>query len=299
MTAVRLGVAILPELAWASSGATAWGRAEAIGFAHAWTYDHLAWRELRDDPWYSATTTLAAAAVTTSTIGLGTLVASPNFRHPVPFARDLLSLDDLSGGRLTAGIGAGGHGWDATLLGQDELSARQRADRFAEFVGLTDQLLRHPVTDHSGPWYAAVDAPMAPGCVQQPRVPFAIAATGPRGMALAATFGQVWVTTGDPRNDGAPLGAAEGARSLRPQLDALERACEAADRDPATIDRLVLTGLELDDGLGSIDELRHTLGCYGEASFTDLVVHRPRPSAPYAGDVERFEAICAEVLRSA
>ena len=105
-------------------GAALWRRAEALGFDHAWTYDHLAWRSLRDSPWFGAVPTLTAAAMATERIRLGTLVASPNFRHPVPFATELVTLDDISGGRLTLGIGAGGDGWDATMLGQVAWSPR-------------------------------------------------------------------------------------------------------------------------------------------------------------------------------
>ena len=63
-----------------------WRRVEELGFDHAWTYDHLAWRSLRDSTWFGAVPFLAAGAVVTERIRLGTLVASPNFRHPVPFA---------------------------------------------------------------------------------------------------------------------------------------------------------------------------------------------------------------------
>src|ERR671918_474002 len=121
---MRVGVVILPELRW-SEAAARWGRAEELGFDHAWTYDHLAWRSLRDSAWFGAVPTLAAVAAVTSSIRLGTLVASPNFRHPVPFARELVSLDDVSGGRLTVGLGAGGEGWDATVLGQAPWGRRE------------------------------------------------------------------------------------------------------------------------------------------------------------------------------
>jgi len=200
---MRVGVVILPELR-AAALRTIWRRAEQLGFAHAWTYDHLAWRSLRDAPWFAAVPTLAAAALATRRLRLGILVASPNFRHPVPFARELITLDDLSGGRFTLGIGAGGEGWDATILGQAPWSTRERADRFAEFVCLTDQLLRQPATSYSGRFYSANEARCVPGCVQLPRIPFAIAATGRRGMRLAARYGQLWVTTGDRTHPARP-----------------------------------------------------------------------------------------------
>jgi alkanesulfonate monooxygenase SsuD/methylene tetrahydromethanopterin reductase-like flavin-dependent oxidoreductase (luciferase family) len=291
---MRIGVVILPELRAAPLRA-AWQRAEALGFAHAWTYDHLAWRSLRDAPWFAAVPTLAAAALATRRMHIGCLVASPNFRHPVPFARELVALDDLSGGRFTLGIGAGGEGWDATILGQAPCSPRERADRFAEFVRLTDRLLRQPATSYAGRFYSANEARSAPGCVQQPRIPFAIAATGPRGMRLAARYGQLWVTTGE-RARGGPIGAVQGAQIVREQIRRLEEACARLGRDPTTLPRLVLSGAQLDGGLASSDAFRDTVGRYAEAGVTDFVVHWPRPAAPYAGDPATFERVVCDCI---
>jgi alkanesulfonate monooxygenase SsuD/methylene tetrahydromethanopterin reductase-like flavin-dependent oxidoreductase (luciferase family) len=287
---VRLGVVILPELPRAELAVT-WRRAEALGFDHAWTYDHLAWRSLRDSSWFAAVPTLAAAALATERIRLGPLVASPNFRHPVPFARELIALDDLSGGRLTLGIGAGGTGFDATILGQEAWSPRERAERFAEFVTLTDRLLREPATSYAGRYYSAREARSHPGCVQRPRLPFAVAATGPRGMRLAAEFGASWVTTGDRAREG--LAPAEGARVVAAQIARLEAECAGAGRDPATLARMVLTGVGLAAGLDSLEAFRETLGRYAEVGVTDLVVHWPRASEPFAGAPARFERIIA------
>src|SRR4051794_18190956 len=129
---VRVGVVVLPDRRWAEAR-DRWVGAEELGFDHAWTYDHLAWRSLRDGPWFGAVPTLAAAATATTAIPLGFLVASPNFRHPVAFGREVIALDDVSDGRLILGLGAGGTGWDATVLGQAPVTARERTDRFAEF----------------------------------------------------------------------------------------------------------------------------------------------------------------------
>jgi alkanesulfonate monooxygenase SsuD/methylene tetrahydromethanopterin reductase-like flavin-dependent oxidoreductase (luciferase family) len=285
---VRVGALILPEHPWAVAEGV-WRRAEDLGFAHAWTYDHLAWRALRDSPWHAAVPTLTAAALATTTIRLGTLVASPNFRHPVPFAREVVTLDDVSAGRLTLGIGAGGAGWDATILGQEPWSPAERADRFEEFVALLDRLLREPAVSHEGRYYSADGARTYPGCVQQPRVPFAVAATGPRGMRVAARHGTAWVTTGDRRDDDGLLGAEAGARVVADQVRRLEDACHAEGRDPATLDRIVLTGPRLDPCLTSPGAFEDALGRYAEAGATDLVVHWPRPGEPYAGDPAAME----------
>ena len=291
---MRLGVVILPEHRWPVAGPL-WRRAEELGFDHAWTYDHLAWRSLRDDPWFAAVPTLTAAALATTTIRLGTLVASPNFRHPVPFAREILTLDDVSQGRFTLGIGAGGTGWDASMLGQAEWSRAERTARFEDFIPLLDQLLRQPATTNTaGRYYQAVEARNAPGCVQQPRVPFAIAAAGRRGMRLAARHAATWVTIGDVGHDGPPLGAEAGAQAVARQIRLLQQACDDEGRDPDTIDRLVLTGTILAPGTESPEDFAATREAYAGAGVTDLVVHWPRPSEPYAGDRAAFEAVIAE-----
>jgi alkanesulfonate monooxygenase SsuD/methylene tetrahydromethanopterin reductase-like flavin-dependent oxidoreductase (luciferase family) len=291
---VRFGVVILPELGWADARER-WRRAEELGFEHAWTYDHLAWRSFRNQAWFAAVPTLTAAAAATSRLRLGTLVASPNFRHPLPFAKDLIALDDISGGRVIAGIGAGGTGFDATALGQVAWSPAERAARFAEFVTLTDLLLRQPELTWKGRYYSVEEARTYPGCTQQPRLPLAIAAHGPKAMRLAAQHGDIWVTLGGSGPDEA-LGGAEGAAAVAAQMKHLHEACQSIGRDPASLRRLVLTGLTLGAGLSSPEAFRDTVGHYEAVGVTDFVVHWPRPSEPYAGDFSVFEHIFEHIL---
>jgi alkanesulfonate monooxygenase SsuD/methylene tetrahydromethanopterin reductase-like flavin-dependent oxidoreductase (luciferase family) len=292
---MRYGVVILPEARWTESRER-WRRADQLGFDHAWTYDHLAWRSLRDGPWMAAVPTLCAAALSTGRLRLGLLVASPNFRHPVAFAKELVTLDDLCDGRLTVGIGAGGTGWDASVLGAEPWSPTERADRFAEFVELLDLLLREPAgASFRGRFYAADDARNLPGCRQQPRLPFAVAATGARGMALAATYGQAWVTIGDPRRR---LEGEAAMAVVRRQMSLVDDACAAIGRDPTSIDRLVVTGPNLAQGLDSPEAFVDLAGRYDEIGVSDLIVHWPRAAEPYAGDLARFEAAIEAVVVS-
>ncbi len=280
---MRLGVVILPDDRW-EVARDRWVRAEQLGFHHAWTYDHLTWRSLRDGPWFGAVPTLAAAALATTRIRLGTLVASPNFRHPVPFAKELMTLDDLAGGRLTVGLGAGGTGHDATALGQPAWSPGERADRFDEFVRMLDGLLRESRCSHRGRFYAAEEARAIPGCVQRPRTPFAIAATGPRGMRLAAELGEGWVTV-------------DGRGSAREQMRRLDEICEQCGRAPSTLARIGLAGFE-SRPLASVEAFREVAGRYREMGFSDLVVHWPRASEPFAGDLSVLERVAQEELGS-
>src|SRR4051794_15401882 len=175
---LRLSTVILPVRPWHEGGRDQWVRAERLGFHAAYTYDHLSWRTFRDGPWFGAVPTLTAAAAVTDRLRLGTLVTSPNFRHPVTLAKDLMSLDDISGGRITLGIGAGGNGFDATALGQAPWTPRERADRLAEFVPLLDRLLTEdgPAgVSYEGDFYSAHEARNKPGPGQRPRLPFALA----------------------------------------------------------------------------------------------------------------------------
>lgn len=287
---MRVGITILPELPWAEAQRR-WRGAEELGFDHAWTYDHLAWGALRDEPWFGAVPTLAAAAVATTSIRIGPLVTSPNFRHPVAYARELVTLDNLSNGRITVGVGSGSPGYDATILGEPAWSPRERTERFAEFVALLDRLLREPEVSAKGEYYRADEARTYPGCVQQPRMPFAIAATGPRGCRLAAEFAATWVTTGPTGYRGPALDADAGVEIVREQLARLNDACEAVGRDPASIDRLVLTGPSLDPGLASPDAFARVRDAYDAVGITDLVVPWPREREPYAGDPSVLERI--------
>ncbi|MET8408588.1 LLM class flavin-dependent oxidoreductase [Streptomyces sp. NPDC005195] len=291
---MRLSTVILPIHRW-SEGQKIWQRAEDLGFHASYTYDHLSWRTFRDGPWFGAVPTLTAAATATQSMRLGTLVTSPNFRHPVTLAKELISLDDISNGRVTLGIGAGGTGFDATALGQEPWTPRERADRLAEFVPLLDRLLTEDSVTSDGTFYSAHEARNIPGCVQRPRLPFAVAATGPRGLRLAARYGQAWVTTGDPKLY--ETGTSEqSVQAIRGQVGKLADACDAIGRDAAELDKVLLTGFTPDRGrpLESLDAFVDFAGRHAELGFTDIVIHWPIPDSDFAADHKVFERIAME-----
>ncbi|GHF42782.1 luciferase [Streptomyces mashuensis] len=294
-SSLRLSTVILPYQRWHDGGRDAWLRAEELGFHAAYTYDHLSWRSFRDGPWFGAVPTLTAAAAATRRLRLGTMVTSPNFRHPVTLAKDLISLDDVSGGRITLGIGAGGTGFDATALGQEPWSPRERADRFAEFVALLDRLLTEDAVTYEGRFYSAGEARNIPGCAQRPRLPFAVAATGPRGLKLAARYGQAWVTTGDPKlyETGTPE---ESRAALARQVEALGRACAEAGRDVASVHKVLLTGFTPDRNrpLESVEAFVDFAGRHAELGFDEIVIHTPVPDSDFATDPGVFEKIVTE-----
>jgi alkanesulfonate monooxygenase SsuD/methylene tetrahydromethanopterin reductase-like flavin-dependent oxidoreductase (luciferase family) len=285
---MRIGITILPELPW-SEAAARWRAAEELGFDHAWTYDHLVWAGLPDSPWFGALPTLTAAATVTTRIALGTFVSSPNYRHPYLFLRDLLALDDVSGGRVLCGLGTGGD-LDSAILGE-HLTLRERVDRFHEFVAVLDRLMREDHVDHTGDHFRTVDARTLPGPVQQPRIPFVVAANGPRSLRLAARHGQGWVTYGAGGETVQEWWT--GVAALCRKLDDVEF---RADRE-APLDRY----LSLDGGpafaLESVGLFEEMVGRAGQLGFTDVVTHWPRAEGVYAGRESVLEEVADRLHR--
>lgn len=279
---MRFGITILPEHRW-SEAEPLWRRAEEYGFDHAWTYDHLVWAGLQDSTWFGALPTLTAAAMATSTIRLGTFVSSPNYRHPYVFLRDLLALEDISNGRLICGLGTGGD-LDAAILGE-ERPLKERVDRFHEFVDVLDRLFREDHVTHDGSHFRTVDARTLPGSVQQPRVPFVIAANGPRSLRLAAAHGQGWVTYG---KGGETLDQWwTGIAELSAKLDDAEGA--AGRRVP--LDRYLSLDGAPRFSLESVELFTEMVGRAGELGFTDAVTHWPRAEGVYAGSQAVLEQV--------
>ncbi len=283
---------ILPEDRWWAAEPK-WRAAEEYGFDHAWTYDHLGWRTLVDGPWFSAIPTLTAAAMVTSRIRLGTFVASPVARHPVPFMRELNTLDDISDGRFVLGVGAGVDHlrYDAAVLGGPELTAKQRVDRFTEFVEALDGLLMTDKFDFDGEYYRAREARNLPGPVQRPRLPFVVAANGPRTMTLAARFGAGWVTTGKGGET-----AGEWWRGIGELTEVFDQRLDAAGRERASIHRYLSLDASPVFSLSSVEAFRDAVGRAQELGFTDVISHWPRSSSPYEGREAVLEQLASDVL---
>lgn len=277
---MRHGITILTDLPWAQA-TSRWSAAEEMGFAHGWTYDHLTWEGLPDSAWAAAMPTLAAAATVTSRMRLATFVATPNFRHPYPFLREIAAVDDISGGRFIAGLGLGGD-LDARLLG-DPLPLRDRAARYEEFVRLLDRLLREDHITTEGEWFSVREVRTLPGPLR-PRVPLALAGNGPKAVRLAAELGDAWVTYG---------GRADTLDQwwvLVAELAQRFAAAEAA-AGRSGVARVLSMDSSPQFSLASPDVYEEMAGRAGELGFTDVVCHWPRPSGPYAGS----EAVLHEV----
>ena len=292
---MRIGIVILPDQRWSVAGRR-WQRAEEYGFDHAWTYDHLGWRDLVDGPWFDAVPTLTAAAMVTRRIRLGTYVTSPNFRHPVHLAREVTALDDISQGRLLLGVGAGGTGFDSAVLGTPELTPGQRVDRFAEFLELLGAVLGNPSTTWRGDYFAAVDARNTPGPVQQPRPPFVVAANGPRALRLAARHGDGWVTTGVAGTT-APETAEQWWASVARITARFDEALDEAGRPRDAVPRYLNLDSSPVYSMSSVETFTDAIGRAAELGFTDAITHWPRRESWYAGDEKVLESVAARLPR--
>jgi alkanesulfonate monooxygenase SsuD/methylene tetrahydromethanopterin reductase-like flavin-dependent oxidoreductase (luciferase family) len=266
---------MLPTDPWPTSvRQAAW--VESLGFDHLWVYDHLSWRHYRDRDWHATVPWLAGVAMATSRIGLGTLVANPHVRHPLSLAKEAMTLDHISGGRLLLGVGAGGTGFDATVFGGPTLTPSQRVDRFQEYVEVLDGLLRTGLEDHAGRWFTVREARLLPGCVTQPRTPFVVAASGVRSMTIAAKYGAAWVTFGDSE----AVSDADAFDGVRRQVELFNTQCEHVGSDPETIGRMLLSGMTSERPLHSADTFVEFVSRYATLGFTDVLFHLPRDDDP-------------------
>jgi alkanesulfonate monooxygenase SsuD/methylene tetrahydromethanopterin reductase-like flavin-dependent oxidoreductase (luciferase family) len=290
---VKYGIVILPEYRW-SQAQELWQRAEQYGFDHAWTYDHVGWRDLVDGPWFDAVPTLAAAALVTKTIKLGTHVASANYRHPAVFAREITALDDLAEGRFLLGIGAGGKGYDESVLGTEPLGPRDKVNRYEEFVTLLHAILNNHTTTSSGAYFSVSDARSTPGAFNESGIPFIIAANAPRSIDLAAKYGDGWMTTGAPSDTLDEWWAAVGANVAR-----FEEAVTAAGRDHTAIPRYLSLDAAPVYSLQSSETFADFVGRAEALRFTDVVAHWPRKSSWYTGDEAVLDEIATNLLARA
>jgi alkanesulfonate monooxygenase SsuD/methylene tetrahydromethanopterin reductase-like flavin-dependent oxidoreductase (luciferase family) len=230
-----------------------WELAESLGCDHAWTFDHLTMGAFPGARWHAAVPTLAAAALATTRIRLGVLVATPNLHHPVTLAHELATLDGLSGGRLIAGLGSGGRGPDSIATRAEPLSTRERVARFEEFMEVLMALLGGVADGHRGRYYEVGRAELrlrpAAGSLQ-----LVVAATGPRAMRLAVRHRASWVTNC--------------------AADQLERQAELFDAlDPGrTLDRMIQVSTGWRDSLDSGEAFADLAGRAEGLGFTDLVV---------------------------
>ncbi|HEX8003456.1 MAG TPA: LLM class flavin-dependent oxidoreductase [Mycobacteriales bacterium] len=251
------GVVVVQDVPWPE-----WRRrvleVEALGYDTVHVWDHLVHRTLDEtDPLLDSFGVLSAAAAVTSRIRLGTLVASPTLRHPVLLAKQALTLDHVSGGRLDLGIGAAGVLRDYEVLGMAPWSKAEQVERFRETV---ETVLA--VADGTRPLNN-------PPPAQRP-LPLTLAAHGPRTLRIAAVHANRWNVIA-PRD----LPADESLARVRELNDALTRSAEEVGRDPARISRSVFLGGERWPVRESAAAFADAVERFRGAGFDDFVLMYP------------------------
>ena len=202
---------------------------EDLGFDAFFRSDHdLKMGDGSGEPGPSdAWATLAGLAVETSRIRLGTLVTSATFRYPGPLAVAVAGVDEMSGGRVEFGIGAGWYGDEHAAYGIPFPPTGERFDRLEEQLAIITGLWETPVGEkfsYEGTHYQVVDSPGLPKPVQRPRPPVIIGGHGPRRTpGLAAKYA-------DEFNIGF-----SNVGEVAAQFGRVGEACEAAGRDPASL----------------------------------------------------------------
>ena len=167
--------------------------AEDVGFDMATTGDHFVDWTSPERPWLEAWTAMTAVACNTTRIRLAHYVNQIPLRNPAMLARQALTLDHISGGRLEVGLGIGlviDPAYD--MIGVPNWTAKERVDRFPDYVEVVDRLLSNEKASFKGEYYEAADAVMNPRPVQSPRPPIVIAALGPKMMRIAAKYADNW-----------------------------------------------------------------------------------------------------------
>lgn len=251
--------------------------AETMGFDSAWIDDDLFTPSFADlDVW----SVLGGLAVATERIRLGTLVTVPTFRIPAVMATQALTVDHISNGRLEIGIGAGGAVESYPAIGVEPWTPRERSERLEEFVAIVSQMLRGEPIDYAGRHYAAkVDQVIPP--VQHPRPPLTVAAHGPRGMRIAATYADGWNTLVNmeiPGIDSPPntcRNLAEAVAKLQRMNEQFDQICAEVGRDPKTVRRSILLDRAQVDPFSSLDAFDEFTGSFEEIGVDLIAIYWP------------------------
>jgi alkanesulfonate monooxygenase SsuD/methylene tetrahydromethanopterin reductase-like flavin-dependent oxidoreductase (luciferase family) len=277
---VRFGLLTSLAVPWATNVQT-WRYLEELGFDSVWDSDHLA-NPRTVDPGFrlEGWTALAGLAAATSRIRIGILVTHVTYRHPAVLAKQALTVDHISDGRLELGMGPGGAPADHRIVGEPWWPPAERVQRFAEAVQIVDGILRGQLERFEGRYYQVDRPSLAPAAVQQPRPPLTLGVQGPRTLRLAASYADAWSTFGAP--DPGPGLAGNLSRSVEEAMavtkqrnDLLDTYCAEFGRDPATIVRSFVTGCTPDDPWASAEAFADFVGRYREVGINEFILDWP------------------------
>jgi len=216
---------------------------EDLGYDSVWLGEHLLYRWAERPPRapWEAWSMLAAIAASTSRIEFGPLVACTNFHNPALLAKQAATIDEISGGRLILGLGAG---WNETDFRAFGFPFDHRVDRFEEAFTIIATLLRDGAIDFDGRFYQARDCELLPRGPRPAGPPIMIGSNGPRMLRIALPHAQAW-NTWFADTDNRPA----GVPALRELVD---DACRDVGRDPTDIERTVAVLVRFPGATGRI-----------------------------------------------
>ncbi len=290
---LRFGVLQLPNLGW-NEMVRRFLYLEQLGFDMAGTGDHFVnWANPKDN-WFEIWTLLSAIAVKTERMRLGTWVTQVPFRNPALLARQVITVDHISNGRLELGLGAGVQGYpDYMMTGIPDYGARERVARFREYVEIVDRLLSNESTTYDGNYYKIKEAIVNPRAVQKPRPPITIAALGPSMLRVAARHADTWnsFSWGNTFE--------ERLLDIRKRNRLVDKYCSEIGRDPSSLRRSYLMldpNARKSGGVISYYEsdnvFRERVKQYMGVGITEFILYYP-----YREDqLSTFEKIAREVI---
>ena len=235
-------------------------------------------------------TSLAGLAVATSRIRLGTLVLGNTYRHPAVVANMAATLDQMSGGRVTLGLGAAWQQNEHHAYGIELPDVGERLDRFEEAVAVIHGLLRSDLTTFDGAHYRLVDARCEPKPLQQP-LPLLVAGAGERRtIPIAARYADAWHAWTTPE-------------TMRHKGGVLDAACAALGRDATQVKRLTgqvlrVTNVVADDEsdvIGPVGHVADVLRRYDEAGTDEFIV-RDHADVPIDEAIASLESVGSQVV---
>jgi len=291
---LRFGIATLQHLPWQKE-VERWRFIENLDFDSVWLADHFVNYMQPNAPWFESWSMLAALANHTSRIRIGVLVTSIALRNPAVLARQALTVDHISNGRLELGLGAGAPGEiDPTysMIGIEDWAPAERVSRFKEVVEIVDSCLRNRVTSYDGQYYKLKDVAMAPPPIQQPRPPITIGAMGRRMLKIAAKYADTWNSFGDEEWGAPPERVVENTRHRNELLD---KYCEKIGRDPTTLRRsLLIFSAEASTVFRSARDFKEVVARYHEIGINEFIFFFPHTEE----QISTFRRIAEETIPS-
>ena len=229
--ALRFEVLITPNVPW-ETVLDRFRCIEALGFDIGGLADHFVDWTNPPNPWFDLWATLGAVAQATTTLRLRPCVAQIPLRDPATVARQALTLDHISGGRIELGLGIGlTVDPSYEMMGIENWSPRERVARLKEYLEIVDRMLTHEVTSYEGEFYTISEAVMNPRPVQAPRPPIMLAAMGPVMLKRAACYADTWNSLSFLEEFDAQLA------ETRERAARIDEHCATIGRDPATLVR--------------------------------------------------------------